>query len=471
MCSSVLGRVPEVAVLHSNLSEGDRAEQWERLRDGRVRVAVGPRSALFAPLHDVGLIILDEEHETTFKQQQSPRYHARDTALQRGRIEGSLVVLGTATPSMETEGLVARGDVQRVSLLKRVGDRPLPSVGIIDMRHEKPVGPSGMFSRLLIHSMDQTLAAGGQVMLFLNRRGFSTMVLCRECGWQASCSQCSIQLTHYRGTDRLLCHYCAQECGAPRECPDCKSPHVRYSGFGTEKVARAAQDLFPERTIGRMDGETLRKRGAPERIFRDLSEGRIDILVGTQSLAKGLDIPNVTLVGVVSADTALLIPDFRSAERTFQLMCQVAGRAGRGEVEGKVLIQTFNPDHIAIQSAARHDHGTFAAHELGQRAALGYPPTGHLVRVVAEALEPEVASKALTETRSEAMQWPELVDGRVRLLGPAACPIPQLKGQHRFHLLFMGTDPAAITDLLPRLPRRSDRRLRILIDRDPVAVM
>ncbi|NRA95807.1 MAG: primosomal protein N' [Planctomycetes bacterium] len=467
----ILGRVPDVAVLHSNLSEGDRAEQWQRLFDGRVKVAVGPRSALFAPLRNVGLIILDEEHETTFKQQQSPRYHARDAALERGRIEGALVLLGTATPSMESEGMVARGSIDRLCLPSRVGGSTLPSVGIVDMRHEKPVGPSGMFSRVLLHGMDEALTAGGQIMLFLNRRGFSTTVLCRQCGWQAACDQCAIQLTHYRRSDRLLCHYCGRERTAPQLCPDCKSPHVRYGGFGTEKVAEAARGLFPGRCVQRMDGETLSKRGAPERIYRDLKEGRIDILVGTQALAKGLDIPNVTLVGVISADTALLIPDFRSSERTFQLMCQVAGRCGRGSQRGQVLIQTFCPEHPSIQAAARHDHATFAAFELAQRDEHRYPPAGHLVRVVAESPKDDAAAKILAVTEADARAWPEIQDGRVQILGPAPCPIPRLKGQHRRHLLFIGTDAETMTELLPRLPRRSGKGLKVLIDRDPVAVM
>lgn len=467
----ILGRVPDVAVLHSNLSEGDRAEQWQRLFDGRVKVAVGPRSALFAPLRNVGLIILDEEHETTFKQQQSPRYHARDAALERGRIENALVLLGTATPSMETEGLIARGSIDRLQLPNRVGGGVLPAVGIVDMRYEKPVGPGGMFSRILLHEMDEALSDGGQIMLFLNRRGFSTTVLCRQCGWQAACDQCSIQLTHYRRSDRLLCHYCGRERAAPQQCPDCKSPHVRYSGFGTEKVAEATRGLFPGRCVERMDGETLSKRGAPERIYRELKDGKIDILVGTQALAKGLDIPNVTLVGVISADTALLIPDFRSSERTFQLMCQVAGRCGRGSQKGQVIIQTFCPEHPSIQAAARHDHASFATFELAQRREHSYPPTGHLVRVVAESPNDEAAAKVLAATRADAQSWPEIQDGRVQVLGPAPCPIPQLKGQHRRHLLFIGPDADTVTALLPRLPRRSGKGLKVLIDRDPVAVM
>ena len=467
----ILGRIPEVAVLHSNLSDGDRATQWRRLRSGEVRVAVGPRSAVFAPLANVGLIVLDEEHETTFKQQSSPRYHARDVALHRGRIEGALVVLGTATPSLETEGMVRRDEILRVSLPTRVGGRPMPKVSVIDMRHEKPVGPGGIFSRVLVNSIDETLGSGGQVMLFLNRRGFSTMILCRVCGWRASCSQCAIQLTHYRGGDRLLCHYCGEERHAPRECPDCKSPSIRYGGFGTERVQASISALFPEKRVDRMDGETLARRGAPERLYRDLFDGKIDILVGTQALAKGLDIPNVTLVGVVSADTALLIPDFRSSERTFQLLCQVAGRAGRGDVPGRVIIQSYCPDHESIQAARHHDHHAFVERELAHREALSYPPSANLARVVAESSDAEIAAKTAMDVATKARSWPETLAGKVTVVGPAPCPIPQLKGQHRFHLLLVAPDVDSITELLDRIPRRSGRRLRVLVDRDPVALM
>jgi primosomal protein N' (replication factor Y) len=467
----ILARIPEVAVLHSHLSDGDRAEQWQRLRRGEVKVAVGPRSAIFAPLQDLGLIILDEEHESTFKQQQSPRYHARDVALERGRLEGALVILGTATPSLEAEQFVDDGVIARLSMPARVGGRPLPKVSIIDMRHEKPVGPGGIFSGLLVRSMEETLNRGGQVMLFLNRRGFSTFVLCRQCGWRASCTQCAIQLTHHQKTDRLLCHYCGQERAIPRTCPDCDSPHVRYGGFGTEKVAAAALHLFPERHVARMDGETLQRRGAPERLFQELRDGTIDILVGTQALAKGLDIAGVTLVGVVSADTALLIPDFRSSERTFQVLCQVAGRAGRGDRPGTVLIQSYCPEHEAIQAAARHDHEAFVRCEMAHRREFGYPPASHMARVVAESPRPEDAAKALTDLGVAAASWPEVASGAVTVMGPAPCPIERLKGQYRYHLLLIGADAATITDLLPRVPRRSGKTLRILVDRDPVALM
>ena len=469
--SRIRGRIGDVAVLHSNLSDGDRAEQWRRLAHGEARVAVGPRSAIFAPLRNVGVIILDEEHETTFKQQQSPRYHARDVALHRGELEGAIVLLGSATPSMESEGLVQSGTIQRISMEKRVGNRPLPPIAVLDMRSEKPIGQGGMFSRPLVMAMEKTLQQGGQIMLFLNRRGYTTMVMCRQCGWQATCEQCAIQLTHYRTADELLCHYCGNTKPPVTECPDCLSPHVRYSGFGTERVAKAAKGLFPGHRVDRMDSETLRLRGSTERIYNELRDGEIDILVGTQVLAKGLDIPNITLVGVMSADTALLIPDFRSTERTFQLLCQVAGRAGRGHLPGKVLVQTFQPQHAAIQSASRHDHLGFAAEELRERQSLGYPPFGHMVRLVCESADPAEGLAVLTTLITETQEWAEISDGLAQVLGPAQCPIPMIKGAHRHHVLFMAKDPRTITDLLPRLPRRKDRHMKTLIDRDPVALL
>lgn len=467
----IKSRIGRVAVLHSMQSDGDRAGEWLRLRRGQARVAVGPRSAIFAPLDHVGVIIVDEEHETTFKQQQSPRYHARDAAMQRAEIEGALLVMGTATPSLECEGLVEAGRMRRIELRERVAGRPLPPIAIVDMRHEKPVGAMGVFSRPLVLALETALHRNEQAMLFLNRRGYATNVLCRRCGWRATCDRCAIQLTHYREAAQLLCHYCGAERPPPVECPDCLAPELRFAGYGTERVAKAAEALFPGRRVVRMDGETLRRRGAAERIFEDLQGGAIDILVGTQVLAKGLDIPNVTLVGVISADTALLIPDFRSSERTFQLLCQVAGRAGRGDAPGRVVIQTFTPDHAAIQCAARHDHRGFAREELRERRSLGYPPYGSLARIVVESGEAAAGLAFARTLGAEASAWPEIQSGEAAILGPAPCPIPLIKGSFRHHLLLTSRSADTMTALLPRLPRRSDQRLRALVDRDPVALL
>lgn len=467
----LLGRLGRtVAVLHSNLSDGDRVRQWKRLRAGEVRVAVGPRSALFAPIADLGLVILDEEHENTFKQNQSPRYHARDTALERARLAGALVVLGSATPSLESEALAASGTIERLSLPARVGNRPLPDVHVIDMRVEKPIGQGGIFSRALVHQIGLTLDAGEQVVLFLNRRGFATAVACKRCGWRATCERCDVRMTHYRGSDRLLCHYCGAERSPPVKCPDCSDPGIRFAGFGTEKVTAAVEALFPGRRVARMDSETLRRRGAPERLFNELREGRIDVLVGTQSLAKGFDVPNITLVGVVSADTALGLPDFRSSERTFQLLCQVAGRAGRGQLPGKVFIQSYEPDHAAIRAASAHDHDRFVKHELKLREELGYPPFGHLARLVVEGPDEARVAEVLEEMTAVMAALPAVRDGRIALLGPAPCPLAMLKEQHRRHILLLARDAEVLTAVLPHLPR-APSGLRSLLDRDPVALL
>jgi len=471
------GRLKDVAVLHSALSDGARAHQWERLRTGETRVAVGPRSAIFAPIPDVGLIILDEEHETTFKQNQTPRYHARDVAQKRAELEGALLLLGTATPSMEAELSCRKSrestspGMMRLSLPARVASRPLPTCVVLDMRNEKAVGAGRMFSRPLLTATTQALNAGNQVLFFLNRRGFSTHVLCRQCGWKAGCPRCDISLTHYRGSERLLCHHCNYERPPPDKCPDCGSHGVLFEGAGTERVAETAQRLFPHARVERMDGETLRRRGAANRIFQDLKSGAIDILVGTQVVAKGLDIPGISLVGVISADTALLVPDFRSAERTFQLLCQVAGRAGRGDSPGKVLIQTWSPAHYAIVAAAQHDHGLFVEEELQHRKAMNYPPFGHLARVVVEGPKPEEVL-AWTTTLGQTLGKTEPVAaGTINILGPAPCPIAIIRDMHRYHVLIHSQSAEALTAILPAIPRRAPRQMKVLLDRDPVSLM
>lgn len=467
----LVGRLGDVAVLHSGLSGGDRARQWRRLRSGEVRVAVGPRSAIFAPLPDLGLVVIDEEHETTFKQQSSPRYHAREVARQRCDREGALLVLGTATPSLEAEVLCRDGQALRWSLPERVAGRPLPACSVVDMRHQKGGGALRILSRPLVLALEETLHRGEQALLFLNRRGFSTSVLCRSCGWVASCRLCDINLTHYRGSQRLLCHYCGHEEDPPEACPDCLAPGVHFQGVGTERVAAAARMLFPGARVARMDGETLRRRGAAASIFRDLKERRVDVLVGTQVVAKGLDLPGLSLVGVVSADTALLVPDFRSPERTFQLLCQVAGRAGRGRTPGRVIIQTYIPDHPAVRFAAVHDHRGFAAAELEQRQRAGYPPYGHLLRLVVESSRPE-RGRAWAEGLAATLGGrQEVTAGALTVLGPAPCPVAVIKGSHRHHLLLRSEKAETLTAVLPELPRRPPGGMRLLIDRDPVSLM
>lgn len=464
-------RLGDVAVLHSNQSDAARTRQWEMLRSGRVRVALGPRSVLFAPLTDVGLVIIDEEHETTFKQQNAPRYHARDVALRRAALERAVVILGSATLSLEAEWLGISGGAGRLDLPRRVGGLPMPEVSIVDMRHEKPIGPGGLFSTDLLQLARRALARNEQVLLLLNRRGFSTHLLCRRCGFEARCPDCEVHLTYYRGATMLLCHYCGRRDTPPPSCPECHAPDIRYSGAGTEKVFAAAKALFPGARVTRMDSETLKPRGAAERIYRELRAHEIDVLVGTQVIAKGIDIPGITTIGVVSADTALLLPDFRAAERTFQLLCQVAGRAGRGDRKGKVIIQTFEPHHYAIACASRHDHNGFLKQELEFRRASGYPPFGALLRVIFQGEEPlrvEAAASAFSESlRAMAA----ITSGFATLLGPAPCPIGKIRNLHRWHVIVKARGQATLSEVLAGLPESQDRGVRVLIDRDPVALL
>jgi primosomal protein N' (replication factor Y) len=465
------GRLGDVAVLHSNQSDGARAQQWEMLRSGRVRVALGPRSVLFAPLAEVGLVIIDEEHETTFKQQNSPRYNARDVALRRAAIERATVILGSATPSLEAEWLGIVGEAERLDLPRRVGGLPMPEVKIIDMRHEKPIGPGGLFSPWLHELTRSALARREQVLLLLNRRGFSTHLFCRRCGFEARCPDCAVHLTYYRGATMLLCHYCGRREPPPPKCPECGAPDIRYVGAGTEKVFAAASALFPGARIARMDSETLKPRGAAERIYRALRNHEIDLLVGTQVIAKGIDIPGITTIGVVNADTALLLPDFRSAERTFQLLCQVAGRAGRGELKGQVAIQTFEPSHYAILAAARHDQNGFVRQELEYRRSAGYPPFGSLLRVVFQGEAPLRVEEAARAMAAALAANPAIASGAASVLGPAPCPILKIRNLHRWHLIVKARASESLSAILATLPESRDHAVRTLVDRDPVALL
>jgi primosomal protein N' (replication factor Y) len=465
-------RLGEVAVLHSNQSDLARTRQWELLRTGRVRVALGPRSALFAPIADVGLIIIDEEHETTFKQQNAPRYHARDVAIRRAALDRALVILGSATPSLEAEWLAISGHAERLDLPRRIGGVPMPEVRVADMRHEKPVGAGGLFSAALVERTRAALDRREQVLLLLNRRGYSTHVFCRRCGYESRCPDCAVHMTYYRGATRLLCHYCGRRDDPPSKCPDCGAPDVRYSGAGTEKVFAAAASLFPGARLARMDGETLKPRGAAERLYRELRDHEIDVLVGTQVIAKGIDIPGITMIGVVNADTALLLPDFRAAERTFQLLCQVAGRAGRGDREGHVIIQTFEPNHYAVTAAARHDHNGFVRQELEFRRAAGYPPFGSLLRIVFQGTSAiEVESAARSRAASFA-SLPAVASRAASLLGPAPCPILKIRNLHRWHLIVKARQSETLAEVLGSLPDSLDSGgVRALVDRDPVALL
>ena len=431
-----------LAVLHSGLSPGERLEQWQRLRAGRTPIAVGARSALFAPLEELGLIVIDEEHDGAYKNEEGFRYHARELALARARAAGCPVVMGSATPSLETRYAADRGVVERLVLAHRIGGQPLPSVELVDLARERAAAPRGrklIVSRRLREAITSTLAAGDQAILFLNRRGFSTRILCFECGHAERCENCDVALVYHAGDGRLHCHYCEHRREPPRACAGCGAPDTALLGVGTERLEEELRTLFPRARLARLDRDTAARKGATREILGALRARQIDVLLGTQMVAKGHDFPGVRLVGVIAADLGLHLPDFRAAERTFQLLTQVAGRAGRDGAPGRVVIQTFSPEHYALRPVREHDYESFYAEELSHRASLGFPPFGALANVMvsAEALDAAVAAaEALAEAAAEASPDCER-------LGPAPAPLPRLRGRHRQQLLLRG-EPEAV---------------------------
>src|SRR5512143_469782 len=389
----------EVAILHSSLSDDERAEHWHRIRRGEARMVVGTRSAIFAPVHDLALIIVDEEHDHSYKQEETPRYHARDVAAVRAKMLNASVVLGSATPSLESYNNTSKGKYQLIELPDRVLARPLPEVELIDMRQEfQETGHEQVLSRRLIEEVTPRLERGEQAMILLNRRGYSAFVMCRACGDSMKCRNCDIALTHHMRERKLMCHYCGYQQGIPKTCPKCGSDYVQFLGTGSEKLEDMMHKAFPTARIGRMDRDTVRGHDDFERILTSFQAGEIDLLVGTQMIAKGHDVHGVTLVGVVGADTALSLPDFRAAERTFQLLTQVAGRAGRGDVPGQVIVQTWFPDHYSVQFAAAHDFAGFYDKELRFRNWMHYPPYSALANVLVR-----------SEKLDEALRWSGLI--------------------------------------------------------------
>ena len=432
-------RFGAVAVLHSNLSDVDRHWHWQRIAGGEVSVVVGARSAIFAPTPHLGLIVLDEEHESSFKQETAPRYHARDVAIRRAADENVPLVLGSATPSLESWKRARSGEYRLVELPRRVLGRPLPNVGTIDLRCDDRWRDShGAISRQLHQAMAAALGDDGQVILLLNRRGFSTHIQCPACGQVLRCPDCDIALTHHRTEQIALCHYCDYQVPAPRACPACDYSGIRYSGLGTQRLEAEVKARFPNIPCLRMDTDTMQAHGAHERAFAAFRSGEVRILLGTQMIAKGLDFPNVTLVGVINADTALHLPDFRAAERTFHLVTQVAGRTGRGPKGGRVLVQTFNPDHPAIQAASRHDFAAFAAHELPIREMLQYPPFGSMVRLVIRGPLETVTGGFASHLADRLKAALEAEKADARVLGPAPAPFARLRGKYRFQIQVQG---------------------------------
>jgi primosomal protein N' (replication factor Y) (superfamily II helicase) len=448
----------EVALLHSQLTPDERAEQWHRIRRGEARIVVGTRSAVFAPMPHLGLILVDEEHDGSYKQEETPRYHARDVAVMRAKLLGIPVVLGSATPSLESWNNAERGRYTRIEMLQRVQSRPLPVVEMIDMRSEfRETGQEQLFARQLIEETQATLDRGEQVIILLNRRGYSFVVMCRACGEKIECENCAISLTYHKHSDeqdlsgparvgaRLECHYCGFRRGVPSHCPKCNSEHLFFLGAGSQQGEERLQELFPNARIGRMDRDTVRTRGDMERLLQRLHSGEINLLVGTQMIAKGHDIHGVTLVGVVGADFALGLPDFRATERVFQLLTQVSGRAGRGDKPGRVLVQTYQPDHYVNKFAREHDYTGFAAREMYFRRAMRYPPFAALANVLIQSEQLEEVLAISTELgRWLAANRPETV----RVLGPAPAPIPRIKRIYRYHLLLKSERRDALSALL-----------------------
>jgi len=466
----------QVAVLHSGLSEGERADAWRALRRGDRRVAVGPRSAVFAPVPRLGIIVVDEEHEASYKQGTAPRYHARDVARVRAQLEGARLVLGSATPSLETLRLVETGAARLFRLPERVGARPLPPVEVVDLRHAPRVAEARAvpWSEALDAAVRGALAQGDQVILLLNRRGFATYLQCPACGDVHDCPRCAIALTVHQTPPALRCHYCAHEEPVPVACRVCGHATQRMRGIGTQQLEHFVARRFPAARIARMDLDTTSTKWAHHHILERVARREVDVLLGTQMIAKGLDFPGVTVVGVVDADTGLHLPDFRAGERTFQLVAQVAGRAGRGPKGGSVLVQTRAPDHHAIQAAREHSVERFAAVELPLRAAPHpvYPPYTGLVRFVAAALAPARAAGAAEQIAAWLRRVSaEQLGDALTVLGPAPCPIPRLKGRWRWHVLVKSAEPRAIGRVVRAWARRPGARGAVVVDRDPVALL
>lgn len=422
----------EVAVLHSGLSKGERYDEWQKIRDGKARVSVGARSSVFAPFKNLGMIIIDEEHESSYKQEDYPRYHARDIAQWRSEYHQCPLILGSATPSLESFARAEKGVYELLSLPNRVNQQALPEVEIVDMREELNSGNRSMFSNQLRDAIQQRLDNQEQIVLFLNRRGYASFMLCRDCGHVPQCPNCDISLTYHKSTDQLKCHYCGHQEVPPNQCPNCESEHIRQMGTGTQRVEELLQEAFQEARIIRMDVDTTSRKGAHEKLLNDFGSGKGDILLGTQMIAKGLDFPNITLVGVLNADTMLNLPDFRASERTYQLLTQVAGRAGRHEKEGQVLIQTYNPDHYAIKDVQENDYTAFFQKEMNYRKIGKYPPYFFLINFTIAHKEMKKVMEASKHIHKILLQ--HLTD-KALVLGPSPAALSRINNEYRFQIL------------------------------------
>ncbi len=461
-----------VAILHSAFTDVERSEQWRRIRSGAASVVVGTRSGVFAPVRNLGLIVVDEEHDGSYKQEENPRYNGRDVAIVRAQAVNACVVLGSATPSLESRYNAEREKYTLIELPGRIEERPMPAVELIDMRQEfLETRQQAPFSRKLIEAIGARLDNGEQTIVLLNRRGFSSFVACRACGERVNCVNCSLTLTHHKRDRRLLCHVCGYAEKIPSVCPKCQSDHIYFLGIGSEKVEEELHRAFPAARIARLDRDTVTGKRQYENILNDFREGNYDILAGTQMIAKGHDIPNVTLVGVVSADVGLGMPDFRAAERTFQLLTQVAGRAGRGNVPGIVLIQTINPDHYAIRLSAAQDYAAFYQKELHFRRMMHYPPFSAMANVLVRAEKQEAAMRMSSELGLLLNPPPE----KLKIMGPAEAPVPRLKNEYRYQFLVKAASRKVLNDLLQRIRAFALEHkwgaTALVIDVDPLTLM
>ncbi|MFM9079123.1 MAG: primosomal protein N', partial [Opitutaceae bacterium] len=436
-------------VWHSHLSEGERLDGWLALATGEARVVVGARSAVFAPVRNLRLVVVDEEHEPAYKQGESPRYHGRDVAVMRAKLAGAVAVLGSATPSLESFTNVELGKYRLLQLPNRVDARRLPHIEVVDLRIEvtRKRGFSGLSDRL-VRAMHERLERREQTILFINRRGYSSSMLCRQCGHVEGCAHCSIAMTYHRTDETLRCHLCGEQRGAPDRCPECGAPDIRWRGLGTQRVEEAVQRFVPRARVERMDTDTMARKNRFREVLAEFRAGRIDVLVGTQMIGKGLDFPNVTLVGLVDADISMHVPDFRANERTFQLLVQVAGRAGRGDRAGEVIVQTFTPQSEAIQFSKRADFAGFAVGELAVRRSFRYPPYRHLIQHLFRGPNPD-------KLRFYAEQWAKLVErelgDRVELRGPSAAPIEKIKDEYRWQVWYFTSGVTKVVAELERL--------------------
>ncbi len=461
------------AILHSSLTKRQRIDEWLRIRSGSIPIVIGTRSAVFAPLDNIGLIVVDEEHETTFKQEELPRYNGRDTAVMRAKFAGCAAVLGSATPSMESFRNAEAKKYTYVPMATRVEDRSMPAVEIVNMRDEysgqgKPV----LFSKRLLDAAAERLERREQTMILLNRRGFAAFLLCRKCGLTFTCTSCSVAMTFHKGIGRLLCHYCGFSKKPPSRCPDCNSEYIHYVGEGTERIEADLKALFPDAAVARIDRDTMRHLRDYQRILGDFRAGNIDIVVGTQMIAKGHDFPNVTLVGVVAADAALALPDFRAAERTFQLLTQVAGRSGRGSQPGEVIIQSYFPDHYAFQLATTHRFEDFYAREARYRKAMFYPPFASLAGIMVLDRDAGAAAR-LARKVSDFLD--SVRNDSIRILGPAPAPLERLKQIYRHQLLLKSSSRPALHDALHRLQQHLEEQkigpTKVIVDVDPISLL